>query len=340
MQVTVEKYQRVQSHDYCAIRLTNNHGMTAVILNYGATVAQILVPTTKGQPANLIMSLPTIQDYSKERNFLGGTVGRIIGRMAAGRWQVGANTRQFCLNDGPNHAHGGVAGFDTQVFDFTTDYTADTASVTLTLFDPAGHNGYPGNLKVQVTYTLTNQDTLTFQVTAISDALTLCNIANHTYFNLAATGADVQGQQLQLNADYYLPLDAASLPAAGRQSVTDTVFDFRQPQLLGQVLSSTDPQIVSQHGLNHPFLLNDHQQCGVLSLPGTNRRMTLTTDAPAVVVYTANHFNHTGVAANLGPYAGVALEAQLAPTTDPQMGSCVLLPGQQFHRTTSWHFDY
>jgi aldose 1-epimerase len=339
MNVTVEKYGYAHYRDYCAIRLTNSHGMTAVILNHGATVAQILVPTAAG-PTNLIMSLPTFQDYSKERNFLGGTVGRIIGRMAAGKWQVGDTVQQFTLNDGPNHAHGGDAGLDTQVFDFTTDYTAHTASVTLTLFDPAGHNGYPGNLQVQVTYTLTDQDQLTFAVTAVSDALTLCNIANHTYFNLADAGQDVQAQQLQINADYYLPLNKDSIPDAGRQAVADTVFDLRQPQVLGKVLRSTDPQIVAERGLNHPFLLNDHQQSAVLSLPGTNRRMTLTTNAPAVVVYTANHFNHTGVAANLGQYDGVALEAQVPPTADPTLGSCVLLPGQTFNRTTSWQFDY
>ncbi|KRK34610.1 aldose epimerase family protein [Loigolactobacillus bifermentans] len=339
MDVTVEKYGYAHDRDYCAIHLTNGHGMTAVILNHGATVAQILVPTTADK-TNMIMSLPTFQDYSKERNFLGGTVGRIIGRMAAGKWQVGNTVQQFTLNDGPNHAHGGDEGLDTQVFDFTTDYTAHTASVTLTLFDPAGHNGYPGNLQVQVTYTLTDQDTLTFAVTAVSDALTLCNIANHTYFNLADAGQDVQAQQLQINADYYLPLNAASIPDTGRQAVAGTVFDLRQPQALGAVLRSTDPQIVAEHGLNHPFLLNDQQQGAVLSLPGTSRRMTLTTDAPSVVAYTANHFNHTGVAANLGQYDGVALEAQVPPTADPQLSGCVLLPGQTFHRTTSWQFDY
>ncbi|WP_179396317.1 aldose epimerase family protein [Lacticaseibacillus absianus] len=336
--ITVDKYQRRANHDYCEITLTNRNGMVVRLLNHGATIERVLLPDGHSGHHDAVMHLAHREDYDRERNFLGGTVGRIIGRMAAGEWTVGTSTQTFDLNDGPNHAHGGPAGFDTQCFDFTLAQTDRDATVTMTLFDPAGHNGYPGNLQLTASFTLDDTDVLTYRLDAVADALTPCNPANHVYFNLG--DGTIEDHVLTLDASQYLPLAADSIPHDGAASVQGTVFDLREGQRLGDVLGSSDPQITSQNGLNHPFLLDGHAVAATLSLPGTGRRVTLRTTAPSVVVYTANHFDHTGYARDLGRYDGVALEAQFPPSADPSLSPILLMPGEHFNAQTSWQFGY
>ena len=339
--INIRKYQYVNKQDYCEITLKNKNGVTATILNYGATLEKFCLPAADSHtaPENMILSLPRPEDYSKARNFLGGTVGRIIGRMAAGTWQDGDTTRQFAINDAPNHAHGGPEGLDTQVFTFRVQQTADTASVILDLIDNAGHDGYPGTMHLTATYTLDDFDTLTYHLHAITDAKTLCNPANHAYFNLDGHG-DVLHQTLQIAADNYLPLDQNSIPSFGMAAVARTAFDLRDGRQLGAVVQDEDPDISFQHGLNHPFILNGHRVAATLTSSDGKRRLSLTTTAPSIVVYTANHFNHTGVAANIGQYDGVALEAQFPPTADKTLNAITLLPGEAFNAETSWHIEY
>jgi aldose 1-epimerase len=337
--VTVTRYQRIGNRDYDSITLRNKNGMQATILNYGATLAQLTVPNQDGRELNLILSLRQFSDYDKERNYLGGTVGRIIGRMAGGQWQDGDVTHQFELNDGPNHAHGGREGFDTQLFTYQTREAGQSATVMLDLLDVAGHNGYPGNLHLTVTYTLDDQNTLHYGVHATTDVRTLCNPANHVYFNL--NGADTICQQnLQVNADDYLPLDEQDIPSLGIRTVTGSPFDLRKGRLLGDVLAASDTQITQQGGLNHPFLLSKQNPAAILTSTDGQRRMTMATTAPAVVVYTANHFKHKGYAANIGRYDGVALEAQFPPSADRHLRPITLMPGNEFNAHTSWHMDF
>lgn len=337
--VTVTRYQRLNNQDYDSITLRNKPGMQATILNYGATLARLTVPDKAGHALNLILGLRQFSDYDKARNYLGGTVGRIIGRMAGGQWLDGDVAHQFELNDGPNHAHGGREGFDTQLFTFQTREAAQSSSVTLDLLDAAGHNGYPGNLHLSVTYTLDDQNTLHYSLRATTDARTLCNPANHAYFNLDGAGT-IHQQNLQVNADEYLPLDEQDIPSLGARTVAGSAFDLRTGRLLGDVLAASDPQIVRQGGLNHPFLLSKQNPAAVLTSADGQRRMTLVTTAPAIVVYTANHFKHKGYAANIGRYDGVALEAQFPPSADRRLCPITLLPGKEFNAQTSWHLDF
>lgn len=338
MDIQVERYAHQDHRDYCEITLINDRGMQVKVLNYGATLEQVLLPLN-GRLENVILSLDTPADYSKERNFLGGTVGRICGRVRAGKWSLGDQTLQLPLNDGHNHAHGGQ-GTDTQVFAFQPSVTATHARVRLTLIDPAGHNGYPGNLKMVVTYTLDNDNQLAYQIEAVTDRPTIFNPANHVYFRLDGPGHDVRDLKLQLNSAAYLPLDQESLPYKGRRPVAGTVFDFQRGQRLGPVLAATDPEIVAERGLNHPFLLTGHAPAATLTSPTRHVQMHLTTNAPAIVVYTANHFDHSGIAHHIGQYDGVALEAQVPPQEDPALTSLVLMPNEHFDRWIHWQFDY
>jgi len=338
MDVQVTKYAHQNHQDYCEITLCNNNGMQVKILNYGATLEKILLPRN-GKLENVILSLDSPADYSKKRNFLGGTVGRIVGRVRLGQWQVGQHILQLPLNDGHNHAHGGQ-GTDTRVFRFRPHLTPDYAQVCLTLFDPDGRNGYPGNLKITVTYTLDNQNQLAYEVQAYTDKVTIFNPTNHVYFRLDGDQTTIKDLNLQINSNDYLPLDTESLPSIGRKSVRNTPFDFRKGQRLGDVLNTDNAEIKAEHGLNHPFILNGKVPAATLTSPTKHISMRLTTSAPAVVVYTANHFNHSGVAAHIGQYDGVALESQVPPQESTDLTPLILMPNEKFNRWIHWQFIY
>ena len=336
MDVSVEQYGQYQGQNLYELTLTNDQGMVFRLLNYGATLEKVLLPEADGLH-NMVLSLPTREDYSKERNFLGGTVGRIVGRIRGHVWQHGDVKVDLPMNEGKNHIHGGDDGLDRQVYNFRTEQTATTASASFTFVDPAGHNGYPGNLKLQVTYTLTNANALQYRVDALSDEETLFNPTNHTYFALDQP-ATIDETVLTIPADAYKPLDAEHLPDQGWQPVAGTVFDFRNGQKLGDVIHTRADQITSERGINHPFLLKNGKALAA-KLQTKNHTMTLVTTAPSVVVYTANHFDGTGVAHNIKQFDGVALECQYPPVSGSDLSAITLLPGEPFTLANTWTFE-
>ena len=336
MDVSVEQYGQYQGQNLYELTLTNDQGMVVKLLNYGATLEKVLLPEADGLH-NMVLSLPTREDYSKERNFLGGTVGRIVGRIRGHVWQHGDVKVDLPMNEGKNHIHGGDDGLDRQVYNFRTEQTATTASASFTFVDPAGHNGYPGNLKLQVTYTLTNANALQYRVDALSDEETLFNPTNHTYFALDQP-ATIDETVLTIPADAYKPLDAEHLPDQGWQPVAGPVLDFRNGQKLGDVIHTRADQITSERGINHPFLLKNGKALAA-KLQTKNHTMTLVTTAPSVVVYTANHFDGTGVAHNIKQFDGVALECQYPPVSGSDLSAITLLPGEPFTLANTWTFE-
>ena len=302
MKTNFVKYERKDNKDLCEITLENDAGMAVKVLNYGATLEKVLL-----DGENMILSLNSPEDYSKERNFLGGTVGRIAGRVRAGQWKHGNEIHQLPLNDGDNHIHGGI-GTDMHVWDFRPSCDSEHARVDLTLFDPDGNNDYPGNLKLHARYELDNENNLHYLLEAVSDKLTIFNLVNHTYFNLGERAEDLN---LQMNADYYLPVDEAGLPDRGMAEVAGTAFDFRKTKRIGDALNSDDSQIKLRNGLDHPFILNGNNPAALLS--SNKHRLIVKTNAPALVLYAGNHFNHTGIVNNIGQYDGITFEAQCPP---------------------------
>lgn len=328
MKTNFVKYERKDNKDLCEITLENDAGMAVKVLNYGATLEKVLL---NGE--NMILSLNSPEDYSKERNFLGGTVGRIAGRVRAGRWKHGNEIHQLPLNDGDNHIHGGI-GTDMHVWDFRPSCDSEHARVDLTLFDPDGNNDYPGNLKLHARYELDNENNLHYLLEAVSDKLTIFNPVNHTYFNLGERAEDLN---LQMNADYYLPVDEAGLPDRGMAEVAGTAFDFRKTKRIGDALNSDDSQIKLRNGLDHPFILNGNNPAATLT--SAKHKLIVKTNAPALVLYAGNHFNHTGIANNIGQYDGITFEAQCPPAEGNDLGQITLLPFEKFKRTVDWKFE-
>ena len=328
MKTNFVKYERKDNKDRCEITLENDAGMAVKVLNYGATLEKVLL-----DGENMILSLNSPEDYSKERNFLGGTVGRIAGRVRAGQWKHGNEIHQLPLNDGDNHIHGGI-GTDMHVWDFRPSCDSEHARVDLTLFDPDGNNDYPGNLKLHARYELDNENNLHYLLEAVSDKLTIFNLVNHTYFNLGERAEDLN---LQMNADYYLPVDEAGLPDRGMAEVAGTAFDFRKTKRIGDALNSDDSQIKLRNGLDHPFILNGNNPAALLS--SNKHRLIVKTNAPALVLYAGNHFNHTGIVNNIGQYDGITFEAQCPPAEGNDLGQITLLPFEKFKRTVDWKFE-
>lgn len=328
MKTTFTKYGQKDGKDLCEITLTNGQGTQVKVLNYGATLEQVLI-----DGENMIMSLLQPSDYSKERNFLGGTVGRICGRVKLGQWKHCNTILQLPQNDGKNHIHGGI-GTDMRVWNFKLHAGSNTARVDLNLFDPDGNNGFPGNMKLHASYKLDEDNNVFYKLEAVSDQLTIFNPANHTYFTL---GEKAQDLRMQINADYFLPVGEDGLPTFGMESVKDTAFNFTKGKQISEALNSDDSQIKLRNGIDHPFILNGNQPAAVLT--GKRHKMTMTTNSPAVVVYTGNHFNHTGVANNIGQYDGVTLEAQCPPTKGVDLSEITLLPNEKFERKICWSFE-
>lgn len=332
MKTSFVKYGRKDDKDLCEITLENDYDTVVKLLNYGATLEKILI-----NGRNMILSLDTPEDYSKERNFLGGTVGRIAGRIRRGQWKHGSEIHQLPLNDGENHIHGGI-GTDMKVWDFKLyqDDTNGCATAKFNLFDPNGNNGYPGNLNLEVTYILDNEGNLTYSINMLSDKLTIANPVNHTYFTL---GERAENLSLKLNADYYLPVDTEGLPdpKRGMEKVAGTAFDFRTAMKIGDALHSDDSQIRLRNGLDHPFILNGKQPAATLR--GNYYMLQVTTNTPALVLYTGNHFDHSGIAHNIGQYDGITFEAQYPPASGSNLDELILMPDQPKMRTITWHFE-
>lgn len=340
MRTVVNKYGNMNCKVLCEITIQNDNGVQATILNYGATLEKFEIPTVNGKE-NIIMSLETPEDYAKERNYLGGTVGRVAGRIRNGLWRHGRDSTQFPLNDGDNSLHGGgMIGLDNRPWDFATKVKKDHVEAIFTLFEADGHNNYPGNIKVITTYALDNENNLHYNITAYSDKTTLFNPTNHTYFRLDGPDHDVMDLNLKINADYYVPVDDHTMPKGSIERVDGTIFDFRNGKRLGDVINSDKHQIKIRNGLDHPFILNGQDPVAVLTSPSKNRKLIMTTDAPSVVVFTANTFNHTGATHNLGEHDGVTLEAQVAPEDGNSLDAFTLLPGEKFSRNVNWKIEF
>lgn len=340
MTVRIRQYQFVDQQSYYEIELRNQRGMRVKLLNYGATLEKILLPLHQGL-RNVVLSLAHPADYSRERTFIGGTVGRFGGRLPGHIWSHGQVKTILAANEGNNSIHGGQAGFDTQLFDFSYQEKAHSDEVSFVRVDPAGHNGLPGNLKVVVKYWLDDRDRLSYMIEAFTDAVTLFNPTSHVYF--ALDGANTTGPDtvITLASKYYQPLTPEHLPIDGWHRVSHSVFDLQHGQRLQQILNSRHPQIQLEQGLNHPFLLENGQRLAA-RLTSSDRRVTLNmqTTAPAVIAYTANHFTGSRSSNGIQQHAGIALEAQHAPFSGTDWSAITLLPGEPFTRQVSWQFKY
>lgn len=314
--------------------LRNAKGMTAKIITYGAIITELRAPDRNGQFENVVLGADTFDAYAKGFPGSAAVIGRFANRIAKARFTMDGTEYVLAANNGPNHIHGGRKGFASVVWEGkAVPSTADAAAVQLSYLSKDSEEGYPGNLDVTVTYTLTDANELRIDYAATTDKATVVNLTNHAYFNLAGAGSgNVFDHELWLNAPYYTPADAQLIPTGEIASVKGTPLDFTTPTSIGARIERLKPQL---NGYDHNFVIQGGGKSLVLAArvrePKTGRVMEVRTTEPGVQLYTGNHLKH----------AGLCLETQHFPDSPnkPQFPSSVLRPGQKFQSTTVFAFS-
>ena len=324
--------------------LRNASGIEARITNFGATVVSILAPDRHGKFADVVLGFDDLQGYARNRTFFGATVGRYANRIAGGRFILGSNIYTLATNNGANHLHGGIQGFDRALW--TAEDTRRRETLTLRYRSPDGEEGYPGNLDAEVSFTLTHDDALRIDYRASTDRPTPINLTNHSFFNLGAEN-DILGHELKLFAERFTPIDDSLIPTGELRAVAGTAFDFRTPAQIGARIDADDIQLRRAGGYDHNFILA--KQSGRLDVAAevyhrkSGRALRVLTTEPGLQFYSGNLLDGSVTGRNRTVYTrryGFCLEAQHYPDSpnQPHLPSTILMPGNTYRQTTIYQF--
>lgn len=341
MSISRDSFGEADRREVDLIRLTNDHGIEVEIMTYGATLIAVRCPDRTGVVQNVTLYLQSFNDYVKGHPCFGSTIGRYANRIAGGKFTIDEQEYLLQKNNGNNHLHGGGRGFDKQLWKCETEYGKDSVLAKFTYRSPDNEEGYPGNLDVEVVYTLNNDNELRIDYTARTDAKTHVNLTNHAYFNLAgALSGDVLDQVLTINADRYLPVNDEHIPLGEPADVKDTPMDFRTPKAIGKDLNYVEG------GYDHCYVLNK-KEGERLSFaakavdPESGRVLEVFTTQPGLQLYTANGLGgYEADGHTYGPHHGFCLEAQAFPNTPntPSFPTTLLTPEETYEETIVFKF--
>ncbi len=322
---------------------TNRHGLVVKLTDYGAIVVSVETPDRTGKLANINVGFSTLEGYLGGHPFFGATVGRFCNRIAKGQFKLDGQTYQLATNNGPNHLHGGVKGFDKALWKAEPVETANTVGVRFTHRSPDGDEGYPGNLDVAVSYLLTEANELRVEFEAKTDKATALNLTNHNYWNLGGVGSGkILQHELTLAADEYLPVDDTLIPTGALAKVAGTPMDFRTPHTIGSRLDQipADPQ-----GYDHCFVVRGTagklRPAARVKDPKTGRVLEIETTQPGIQFYTGNFLSGQAGDAGHGQHEAFCLETQHYPDSpnQPSFPSAILRPGETFREVTVHRFS-
>jgi aldose 1-epimerase len=325
--------------------LKNSKGMTAAITNYGGRIVGIWVPDKNGKMRDVVVGLGSVKDYQSPNDaFFGALIGRYGDRIGHAKFKLDGKQYTLFANNGPNTLHGGKKGFSAQVWD--AKQSGDSV-LQLSYLSKDMEEGFPGNLNVQVTYTLTNDNELKIDYKATTDKKTVVNLTNHAYFNLNGEGSGViNNHVLQINADKYTPVDSTLIPTGKIEPVAGTAFDFRNPTPIGAHINDSSEQLKFGKGYDHNFVLNGSGMKKAATITGDQSGIVLTvyTDQPGIQFYGGNFMqgqNRFKEGAKDEHRTAFCLETQHFPDSpnQPSFPSTVLEPGKEFHSTTIYKFD-
>ena len=316
--------------------LANAKGVQVKISNYGATVTSWVSPDKNNKPSSIVLGFDSLSGYLAKPPYFGAVVGRYGNRIAKGKFKIDTAQYTLATNNGPNALHGGLKGFDKQVWDASTENDS-TASLLLSYTSKDGEEGYSGNLKVTVRYTLTDDNELKIEYNATTDKPTVLNLTNHSYFNLTGDVSNsILDHTLMIDADNYTPVDTTLIPTGEIKSVKGTPFDFTKAKKIGQ-------EIAAAGGYDHNFVLNkkDSSLQKIVELKDSisGRTLEVYTTEPGVQFYTGNFLDgtfSTPAGKKINQHAAMCLETQHFPDSpnQPKFPTTLLLPGQQFHSET------
>ena len=324
--------QTARGQAVSSYRLENRNGTRAVLIDYGAALQSLCFKGRGGELIDLVRGFDSVEGYENQDAYIGATVGRVANRIGGSSFSLGGREYKLFANNGKNHLHGGQIGFDKYVWQSETGEDF----VRFSRLSPQGEEGYPGNLQVSVTYTLTDSDELHIAYEALSDADTVVNLTNHSYFNLNG-GGSVLDQQLMINAQSFLELGPGLIPTGRALSVAGTPFDFREAKPIGRDIESEHPQLRLGGGYDHNFILSGPLAAQAYS-DVSGIQLQCFTDLPGMQLYTANSLGEfTGKGGKkMGPHQAFCLETQLFPDALNHYGfpSPILHAGEKlFHET-------
>jgi aldose 1-epimerase len=335
--------------------LRNDQGLEVGVITYGAILTSIKTPDRAGHVADIALGLADLDSYLTKSRFFGAVPGRYANRIAKGRFTIDGETFQLATNNGVNHLHGGIKGFDKVVWSAEPFDRAGASGVVLRYISRDGEEGYPGTLHATVTYTLTSRDELVAEYSATSDRPTHVNLTQHSYFNLAGEGSgDVLRHEIMINADRYTPVDDGLIPTGEIAPVEGTPLDFRKPATIGARIDDDDKQLRRASGYDHNFVLtggpvDGRALGGVMHLaarvvePVSGRTLVVNTTEPGLQFYAGNKLDGTVVGKGgkaYGKRSGFCLETQHFPDSPnkPHFPSTLLRPGETYMTKTVFTF--
>ena len=331
--------------------IANSAGMSARIINYGATIRSLSVPDRDGNIEDVVLGYDSLQGYVNGSEYFGAVVGRYGNRIAKGQFTLDGQQFQLTINNGENHLHGGKIGFNKVLWDAEVLNDSDVPAIRFTYVSRDGEEGYPGTVTLKVTYALTDDNELRINYEGMTDKPTILNPTQHSYFNLSGNFAEtILGHSLMIEADKFTPVDEGLIPTGELASVENTPLDFRQPQTIGARIDDPFEQLVLGKGYDHNWVLRNYtgpgdvHKAAELYEPGSGRVMTVFTDQPGLQFYSGNFLDGSAIGKNgiaYGHRTGLCLEAQVFPDSPnhPDFPSATLYPGQVYRQTTIYQFS-
>ncbi len=335
--VLTEPYGKTKTGEQVTLfTMKNKNGLVLKMIDYGATVVSLETPDRQGKLGNIVLTCPNITGFEDCTMYFNGTVGRFCNRIAKGQFSIGDKSFQLATNNGPNHLHGGVKGYDKVMWKAEASDSDAGPAVTFKYLSKDGEENYPGNLEIQVTYTLSHADEFIVEFRATTDSATHVNLTNHNYWNLAGKGT-IQDHELRLASAKYLPVDDTGIPTGDLAAVANTPFDFNQSTVIG---SRFDQLTGTPIGYDHCYVVDGTigtlRLAAVVKDKSSGRSMEIHTTEPGIQFYTGNFLDGTLASGNYPQYSALCLETQHFPDSpnQPKFPTTLLNPGEKyFHKT-------
>jgi aldose 1-epimerase len=327
--------------------LANDQGMEVRITNYGGIIVSIKVPDRNASIDDVVLGHDTLEGYLNRSRYFGALIGRHANRIGQARFSLNGDSYSLARNNGANHLHGGIKGFDKVVWAANEVETPDAVGVELSYLSEDGEEGYPGNLRVQVTYRLNHSNELRLDYSAVTDQKTIVNLTNHSYFNLAGKGT-ILDHELLINAEAFTPVDDGLIPTGEIRNLRNTPMDFRRATSIGARINEDYEQITLAGGYDHNFVLRKAEsslaRAATVYEPITGRVLEVSTTQPGMQFYSGNFLDGSIVGKNGLPYvkhSGCCFETQHFPDSpnQPSFPSTILKPDEQYQHTTVWKFS-
>ena len=325
--------------------LTNKNNMQVTISTYGGTILSIKVPNREGKFIDVVLGYDRLENYEVQDKYIGALIGRHGNRIKKGQFSLNGKTYQLACNDGNNHLHGGKIGFDKKIW----SARENDQSLTLTYISPNGEEGYPGTLSVEVRYSLADNNTLSIDYKANADEDTVCNLTNHTYFNLAGyDSGTILNQKIQIFANYYTDADKESLPTGKICSVEGTPLDLRQPTTIGTHIDDAFEQLQFAGGYDHNWIIENYdgtlRKAAFALADSSGITLTASTTLPGLQFYSGNYLDGAPEGKNhshINKRCGFCLETQYFPNAleHPNFEQPIIKKGETWHALTTYQFD-